>query len=482
MTSPDRTTTAPIGTSSCSSARSASRSAIRMKYSSREKNRSFIPSACIMPRRPLLAVLALAAALVPPGVARAAEARPGEVVVGYASGRHEVIAAKHPRAAIARLRDRPGVEYAVRNVVARASQAQATPPGGLPNDPGRGTTPGGWQEVQWNFLGGFGVDAPTAWSHAAAAGHAGGRGVTIAVLDTGVAYKSAGRFLRSPDLVGTKFVRGYDFVRGATSPLDRNGHGTHVASTIAEATNNGISLTGLAFNARIMPVRVLDSQGEGDAATIADGVRFATKRGAQVITLSLEFSTDVGASEIPELLRALRYAHSRGAMVIGASGNEAHRAVAYPARARDVVSVGATTIHGCLSDFSNDGRGLDLVAPGGGADADIPGDVNCRPNEPPGPDIYQMTYLGSSFSRFGLPSGYEGTSMAVPHVSATAALIIASRVLGAKPTPDQLETRLKSTASDLGPPGYDTRYGVGLINAARATDPAIPPTTSTSSG
>src|SRR5262249_12935971 len=158
------------------------------------------------------------------------------------------------------------------------------------------------------------------------------------------------------------------------SAVDRNGHGTHVASTIAETTNNKIALTGLAYNARIMPVRVLDSQGAGDAATTADGVRFAGRRGAQVINLSPGVSTDVGASEMPELLRALDYAHRRGALVIAASGNKAHSAVAYPARAPHVLSVGATTIHGCLSDFSNDGHGLDMVAPGGGADADVPGD------------------------------------------------------------------------------------------------------------
>jgi serine protease len=429
-----------------------------------------------MPHRSLVALAVLAAALPLPAAARAADARPGQVVVGYVSGRQRVLHTADPRAAMARLRSRPGVAYAVPNVVARVSQAQATPPGGLPNDPGRGTTPGGWQQVQWNFLGGFGVDAPDAWAHAAAAGHAGGRGVTIAVLDTGVAYKSSGRFLESPDLVGTRFVRGYDFVRHAPSPQDRNGHGTHVASTIAEATNNGISLAGLAFNARIMPVRVLDSQGEGDAATIADGVRYAVGHGAKIINLSLEFSSDVGASEIPELLSALSFAHSKGVLVLAASGNEAHRAVAYPARAPNVVSVGATTIHGCLSDFSNDGRGLDMVAPGGGADAQLPDDPNCHPDQPPGPDIYQLTLIGGSVRRFGLPSGYEGTSMAVPHVAATAALIIGSRVLGANPTPAALERRLKLTATDLGPPGPDIRYGAGLINAGKATDPAVPVT------
>ncbi|TML99512.1 MAG: peptidase S8 [Actinobacteria bacterium] len=443
-----------------------------MKYSSRAKNRSFIQST-MMPRRAALAVLAAAALTAPAAVpkpARAAGAMPGELVVGYRDGHERVLHSADPAAAIARLRARPGVVYAVPNVVAHASQLP------LPDDPGRGTQPGGWQEVQWNFLGtGFGIDAPTAWQHAAAAGHPGAAGVTVAVLDTGVAYKNAGRYRRSPDLDAARFVRGFDFVRHGASALDRNGHGTHVASTIAEATNNGIALTGLAYNARIMPVRVLDSQGEGDAATIARGVRFAARRGAQVINLSLEFSTDVGASEIPELLDALEYAHRRGALVVAASGNEAHRSVAYPARARHVISVGATTIHGCLSDFSNDGRGLDLVAPGGGADAEIPDDPNCKPTEPPGPDIFQMTFLGTSAGRFGMPSGYEGTSMAVPHVAATAALIIASRVLGPHPTPDQLEARLKQTATDLGPPGYDTRYGAGLINAGRATDPSIAP-------
>ena len=323
----------------------------------------------------------------------------------------------------------------------------------------------------------------------------------MAVLDTGVAYKNAGRYRRSPDLDAARFVRGFDFVRHGASALDRNGHGTHVASTIAEATNNGIALTGLAYNARIMPVRVLDSQGEGDAATIARGVRFAARRGAQVINLSLEFSTDVGASEIPELLDALEYAHRRGALVVAASGNEAHRSVAYPARARHVISVGATTIHGCLSDFSNDGRGLDLVAPGGGADAEIPDDPNCKPTEPPGPDIFQMTFLGTSASRFGMPSGYEGTSMAVPHVAAIPKvrewmkkkqreciqfgnLVMEGRDIGTNVFPEtdfkfyldaQLEARLKQTATDLGPPGYDTRYGAGLINAGRATDPSIAP-------
>jgi serine protease len=117
---------------------------------------------------------------------------------------------------------------------------------------------------------------------------------------------------------------------------------------------------------------------------------------------------------------------------------------------------------------------LTLVAPGGGADANLPGDPNCFPEKPPGRDIYQETFTGSSFTKFGLPSGYEGTSMATPHVAATAALIIASGVLGPDPTPAQITARLKATATKLGGGGDERLYGAGLVNAAAATAPGGP--------
>jgi serine protease len=245
-----------------------------------------------------------------------------------------------------------------------------------------------------------------------------------------------------------------------------------VASTIAEATNNGLGLTGLAYGVTVMPVRVLDDFGGGDASDIAAGVRYAVRHGAKVINLSLEFELGITASEIPELVEALAYAHRRGVFLVGASGNEAHRSVAYPARARYVVSVGSTTERGCVSDFSNQGRDLDIVAPGGGADASIRDDPHCRPDLRHGRDIYQVTLQGGPRNRrFGIPFGYEGTSMAAPHVAAAAALVIASRVIGAKPTPDAIEQRLKDTARDLGAPGPDVRYGAGLLDAAAATAP-----------
>lgn len=344
----------------------------------------------------------------------------------------------------------------------------------VPNDPATSAAAGGWERLQWNFAGAFGVNAPQAWANVAADGAPGGAGVVVAVLDTGVAYADHGRFRRSPDFSQFQFVKGDDFVAGNAKPDDHNGHGTHVAGTIAEATNNGYGLTGLAYGVRVMPVRVLNSAGEGDASVIAQGVRFAVKHGARVVNLSLEFSSDVTASDIPELLDALRYAHNRGVVVVAAAGNEGHSTIAYPARAHAVVAVGASTEHGCLANFSNDGRGLTLVAPGGGADADLPGDPNCHTDQPSGRDIYQVTYVGSSPRRFGIPPGYEGTSMASPHVSATAALVIASGVLGARPTADQVVARLKATARKLGYAGDQRMYGAGLIDAAAATAPGGP--------
>jgi serine protease len=216
-----------------------------------------------------------------------------------------------------------------------------------------------------------------------------------------------------------------------------------------------------------MPVRVLDSLGSGDSVTISAGIRYAVKHGARIINLSFEFDSETPRRDVPDLLAALRYANRHKVLVVGASGNSGASSLAYPARAPTVVAVGAITEHGCEADYSNSGGSLDLVAPGGGDDANLPGDPKCRPAAPSGNDIFQMTFDGS-VRRFGLPREYVGTSMAAPHVSATAALIIASRVLGSRPTPEAIEARLKATARPLGPV---TSYGAGLIDAAAATSP-----------
>jgi serine protease len=371
-------------------------------------------------------------------------------------------------AALARLRRERGVEWAVPDYRAHAAG------GFVPNDPGRpGGLPASWESLQWNFAGPFSVNAPEAWENLIHDGRPGGSGVVVAVLDTGIAYANRGRFRRSPDFGHFQFVQGYDFVAHDGFPNDRNGHGTFVASTIAENTNNGVGLTGLAYGVQLMPLRVLDTEGEGEASTIAEGVVFAVKHGARVINLSLEFSPGITASDIPELIGALRYAHHHGVLVVAAAGNEGHTAIAYPARAPYVISVGATTERGCLAAYSNDGTGLTLVAPGGGTDANLPGDPNCHP-EDSGRDIYQVTFTGSSPRRFGLPSGYEGTSMATPHVSAAAALVIASGVLGAHPSPAAVTARLRATARKLGAGGDERLYGAGLLDAAAATAPGGP--------
>jgi serine protease len=449
---------------------------------------------------PFAAVLAALAAA--PAAASATAYVPGQVVVKYRDGtsRQARAAAQHstglhaPRVTsrlertlrlqrgrsmaetLRALRARPDVEYAVPNYVAHASEINF-------NDPGRSDGVG-WATLQWNFLPGTGIDAPTGWQHLIDVGRPGALGTVIAVLDTGVAYRNFHRYRLSTDFSKGQFVQGFDFcardgrdeacVGHDRYPVDENGHGTHVASTIGEQVNNGIGVTGLAYGAKIMPVRVLNSRGEGDAVAIASGIRYAAKNGADVINLSLEFSSDIShASQIPEIIHALRYAAKKNVVIVGASGNEAETAVAYPARATPVISVGAVTEHGCQADYSNDGVGLDIVAPGGGADARVREEINCKPFTDPGRDIYQWTYDGS-IRRFGLPGGYEGTSMAAPHVSAVAAMIIASGVLGTNISPRTVEARLEQTARDLGPVGYDTRYGAGVVDAGRATDPAIP--------
>jgi len=446
--------------------------------------------------RALTFTIVLLALCAPAALASRGGASPRRIVVGYgpdatstahtaaaAEGSPSEAPAEHTRivdlapgasmsATLRGLRSQPGVSWAVPDYIARAAAGPGTE--FVPDDPGAGKEAGDWRELQWNLWGPFGVGAPQAWENLIKDGHPGGKGVTVAILDTGVAYTNWRRFRRSPDFGRFQFVRGYDFINRGGPPVDRNGHGTFVASTIAEDTDNGYGLTGLAYGAKIMPVRVLDTEGEGEASTIAEGVVFAVKHGAKVINLSLEFTPGVTAKDIPELIRAIRYAHRKGALVVAAAGNEAHRAIAYPARAPYVVSVGATTEHGCLAAYSNDGPGLTIVAPGGGPDANLPGDPNCHATEASGRDIFQVTLTGGSPKKFGIPLGYEGTSMATPHVAAVAALIDASGVLGRDPSPTLVMDRMTATARKLGGGGDEALYGAGLVDATAATAPGGP--------
>ena len=437
--------------------------------------------------RLLLLIAALTAtALVVPASAGASDYVPGEVIVRYKDGTTAKVQDKVEAVTgtetqrpvpggsdelaiadgdsvgetVAELRADPNVAYAVPNFRAHASGRPVRSSGFMPNDPGF--------RLQWNLSSPYGINMPEAWDLANARGAPGGRGAVVAVLDTGVAYERFGRYRRAPDL--NRFVRGYDFVSNDRHPDDQNGHGTHVAGTIAESTNNGIGAAGIAYAAKIMPVRVLDADGAGDTVAIARGLRYAAKRGASVINLSLEFDSSVRASQIPDIVRAIRYARQKGALVVAAAGNQSASLTAYPARARNVLAVAATTIRGCQADYSNSGSDLDISAPGGGTDAannDTAYDAQvCRPGEA-GTYIFQQTFTNGVRS-FGLPGGYEGTSMSAPHVSGVAALVIASGRLGPRPSPRAVEEHLEVTARDLGAPGFDPRYGHGLLDAAAA--------------
>jgi serine protease len=389
---------------------------------------------------------------------------PGEVVVRYEGGGAAKLVDVDPgesvRRTVSELRQDPSVDYAVPNYVARASSFPSDP-ASKPNDPGF--------PLQWNFWGPFGINMPEAWALAARDGAAGGRGVVVAVLDTGVAYRTTGQYRRAPDL--HSFVRGYDFVDRDHAPLDLNGHGTHVTGTIAEGTNNRRGAAGIAYGVRIMAVRTLDIFGAGDAVTVSDGIRYAVRHHADVINMSLEFPAFVNAADIPQVMSAITYAHRHGVVMTAVAGNEASASlVPYPGRARDVIAVAATTEHGCRAEYSNAGAEVDLAAPGGGRDAgpaDDPWDAaHCDPALE-GRSVYQQTF-GQDLAHFALPSGYYGTSMASPHVAGLAALIIASRRLGPHPTPAAVQRLIQRTARDLGPPGFDTAYGHGLIDAAAA--------------
>lgn len=383
----------------------------------------------------------------------------------------QVPAGKTVMAAAAAAREVPGITYAVPDYIAHAAG------GWYPNDPGRAHRRRGWENLQWNFLSPAGVNAPQAWANLIADHHAGAGGIKVAVLDSGVAYRRWRQFREPSDFRHTKFVAPCDLVDGrlahgrCTDPyaLDRNGHGTFVTAEIAQDTNNGTGLTGLAYRASIMPVRVLNASGDGDSATVAHGIRYAVQHGARVINLSLQFGEGLTASDIPNVVSALQYANAHKVVVVAAAGNDGSRQVAYPARDRTVIAVGASTKDRCLAYYSDRGQGLDLVAPGGGDDASGLQDPNCHPNRNL-PDIFQVAFrrIGHPKS-FGIPGYWFGTSMAAPEASAAAAMVIASRVIGRHPTPAAVLTRLEQTATPLGTGQPDSTYGYGLLNIGAAT-------------
>jgi len=344
-------------------------------------------------------------------------------------------------ALIAALSARPEVEIAEPDAEVALSPSEAfTAPTvptweGFPNDP--------QYKYQWHMRQ---IGMPEAWKLAD------GNGVIVAVLDTGVGYEDYGKFHLLPDLKGITFVKPYNFVDNTTHAGDDHGHGSHVTGTIAQVTNNGIGVTGVARNVKIMPLKVLSGSGSGSVAGIADAIRYAADNGAKVINMSLG-----GAFPSRVLKKAVEYAHAKGVTVVCAAGNESRGKVGYPAAYPGAVAVAATQYDEATTFYSNYGKDIDVAAPGGNTRVDQNGD-----GMPDG--VLQNTIV------IGDPTkddyfGYMGTSMASPHVAGVAALIVGEGVTD----PDMVETILKETARKPKSGHYTSdKYGAGIIDAPAA--------------
>ncbi|MEM1026383.1 MAG: S8 family serine peptidase [Myxococcota bacterium] len=348
------------------------------------------------------------------------------------------------REVLAALQDRQDIEYAEPNYVfeliepvtgdERTETFRPEKPSPVVNDPRYGE--------QWSFPL---IEVPAAWETA------NGQGVVVAVIDTGVAFEDHKGFRKVEDLGGTAFVTGYDFVKDTHHPNDDHGHGTHVAGTIAQTTNNGVGVAGVAPEAVIMPLKVLSKRGAGTAGDIADAIRFAADEGAQVINMSLG-----GGPRSFVMESAIKHAVKKGVLVVCAAGNGAREKVEYPAAYKGSLAVSSIGPDRKLAFYSSYGAQVSVTAPGG----------NKQLGEAAG--ILQNTILPVSVDRTDAYLAYQGTSMAAPHVAGLAALVISAGV----DDPEMVRHILESTATDLGPRGHDPRYGHGLINARAAVQAA----------
>lgn len=303
----------------------------------------------------------------------------------------------------------------------------------VPNDP--------YYKYQWH-LDLIGMKA--AWDYPA------GAPVTVAVIDTGVAYEEYRGAFRAEDLSTSRFVSPYNFVDDNDHANDDHGHGTHVAGTIAQVTDNGIGVAGVAPSVRIMPLKVLTSSGYGTVSDIAAAIRFAADHGASVINMSL------GGPFYSRILhKAVQYAHDRGVVIVCAAGNSGRSGISYPAAFPECISVSAVRFDGKLSWYSSYGKGLTIAAPGGDMNVDQNGDGLMD-------GVLQNTLNPQDTTKQGYFL-FQGTSMAAPHVAAVAALLMSHGVTN----PEKVRDWLQSSATTVD--GGDTnRYGAGIVNAHAA--------------
>ncbi len=290
----------------------------------------------------------------------------------------------------------------------------------VPNDPL-------YSEKQWHMKR---VGAERAWEYAC------GEGVTVAVVDTGIACYDKQPFMKGTDLVGTSCTSGWNFVDNRAEAWDDQGHGSHVAGTIAQTTNNGKGVAGLAHCATLMPVKVLSKQGWGTTANVAEGIRWAADHGAQVINLSLG-----GPIKSQILEDAVKHATAKGALVVAAAGNSG-RSVGYPAAYPQVVAVSATDANDSIAWFSSRGPQIAIAAPGVA--------------------VTQQTICNSGRDKCEVFGTFNGTSMASPHVAGVAALLVGQGITD----PGALRETLQDTAR---PKSEKNLYGAGILDASAAT-------------
>jgi serine protease len=295
------------------------------------------------------------------------------------------------------------------------------------------------------------VRAPEAW----AMDRGNGDGAIVAIIDTGVAWKDAHGVKALPDLAGTKFVPGESFVPGLPEGLDDHAHGSHVAGTVAQTTNNGVGVTGVAWGSTIMPLKVLSKDGRGSVGAIANAIRYAADHDAHVINMSLG-----GPLPSSVLAKAIEYAHKKGVTTVCAAGNERRSKVGYPAANKFSVAVAATDFGRGLSFYSNWGKDIDVAAPGGDTRSDKNGDGH--------PDGVLQNTIKIQKPLENDYLWFQGTSMASPHAAGVAGLVVGAGVTN----PDEVERILKDTAVHPQNKDWDERFGAGIVDAAAAVKAA----------
>ncbi|MFZ3168388.1 MAG: S8 family serine peptidase [Candidatus Methanoperedens sp.] len=277
-----------------------------------------------------------------------------------------------------------------------------------------------------------------------------GTGINVSVLDTGI-------YAAHPDIAG-RIIKGYDFVNNDNDPADDDGHGTHVAGTVG-GNGAGGTTTGVAPNVSLLIAKVCNSNGWCFNSDIVDAIQWSVENGADIISMSLgdrSRSIPIGS--------AIDNAVSMGVVVIAAAGNDGllgAGTINFPGGEKNVIAVGAVDSSDVIAYFSSRGP------------ITVDGEVLTKPDvSAPGVNINSLSYTSSGYSGYT----WSGTSMATPHVSGAAALLLqAARQLGTTLSPAQIKSILENTSVDKGLAGKDNNYGAGRIDVFAAIESLVPP-------